>query len=283
VQILTSGHGLVESPRWHDDRLWFADWTAGHVNTIDADGTCTTVVTHPSMPLCFDFLPEGDLVLASGMRGALLRVVDGELVDHADLSHLSTHGSNDIVIDRRGNAYVNNINADFGALTAAGEPAPGFVALATPDGRARVVADDMAFPNGMTLLDGGRTLVVAESYRGRLTAFDVTADGSLEGRRVWADVPGHFPDGICADADGAIWYADVASQVCVRVAEGGERLAVVELDRGAFACTLGWQAGRPTLFVVAAHWPGPEGLATHTNWDGAVFATAAPAPAAASG
>lgn len=280
MQILTSGHGLVESPRWHGDRLWFADWTAGRINSVDDEGRCTTLVTHPSMPLCFDFLPEGDLVLASGPRSALLRLVDGELVDHADLSHLSTYGSNDIVIDQRGNAYVNNINADFGTMTPAGEPAPGFVALATPDGQARVVADDLDFPNGMSLLDGGRTLVVAESYRGRLTAFDVAADGSLEGRRVWADVPGHFPDGICADTDGAVWYADVASQVCVRVAEGGERLAVVELDRGAFACTLGGRAGQATLFVVAAHWPGPEGLATHTDWDGAVFATAAPAPAA---
>lgn len=134
----------------------------------------------------------------------------------------------------------------------------------------------------MTMLDGGRTLVVAESYRGRLTAFEVIADGALENRRVWAETPGHYPDGICADARGAIWYADVSSQVCVRVTEGGERLDVVELDRGAFACALGENAGQPTLFVVAANWPGPEGLATHTNWDGAVFATAAPAPAASS-
>jgi sugar lactone lactonase YvrE len=280
MHLLTSGHGLVESPRWHDDRLWFADWTAGRINTIDAAGTCRTVVTHPSMPLCFDFLPDGHLVLASGPRAALLRLDDGELVVHADLRHLSSYGSNDIVIDGRGNAYVNNINCDFGTVTPAGEPAPGFVALATPEGRVSVVADDLDFPNGMTLLDGGRTLVVAESYRGRLTAFEVTDDGALEDRRVWAETPGHYPDGICADADGAIWYADVSSQVCVRVAEGGDRLDVVELDRGAFACSLGEQAGQPTLFVVAANWPGPEGLATHTKWDGAVFATAAPAPAA---
>lgn len=280
MQTLANGFGQLESPRWHDGRLWFADWTAGVIHMIDPAGRIEAVVEHRSLPLCFDFLPDGALVLASGPERALLRLSpDRALTRYADLSALSPYGSNDIVVDGRGNTYVDNVNFDFAAGPPAGEPAPGFVALVTADGRARVVAEDLAFPNGMAVTPDNATLVVAESYRHRLTAFDIGTDGSLTNRRAWADVGDHSPDGICLDAEGAAWYADVGDRCCVRVAEGGQVLDRVQLDRGAFACTLGGADGA-TLFAVTAQWPGAERFTDHTAWDGTVVSTPAPAPGA---
>jgi sugar lactone lactonase YvrE len=236
--------------------------------------------------MCFDFLPDGparSLVLASSSARALLCLsADGTLTRYADLSALSPAPAtpwNDIVIDGRGNTYVNNVNFDFAAGPPAGDPAPGFVALVTPDGHARVVAEDMAFPNGMAITADNATLIVAESYLHRLTAFDIGADGSLGNRRVWAEVGDHSPDGICLDRDGAAWYADVGDNCCVRVSQGGGVLQRVQLDRGAFACMLGGPQG-DTLFVVAAHWPGPQRLMDHTDWGGTVLGVPAPASAA---
>jgi sugar lactone lactonase YvrE len=282
METLIAGLGLLESPRWHDGRLWFSDWTAGVIRSITGSGQVRAVLEHHSLPMCFDFLPDQPtdrgLVLTSGPRRAVLRFRDGALSRYADLSELSPHGPNDIVIDGRGNAYVNNVNFDFAAGPPTGDPAPGFVAL-VHDGHARVVADDLAFPNGMAVTGDNATLIVAESYRHRLTAFDIGADGALSNRRTWAELGTHSPDGICLDGDGAAWYADVGDRCCVRVAEGGQVLDRVQLDRGAFACVLGGDDGR-TLFVVAAHWPGPQNLARHTEWDGVVLAVPAPAPGA---
>jgi sugar lactone lactonase YvrE len=280
MQTLLTGLGLLESPRWHDGRLWVADWTAGVIRTVDGPGHSEVVLEHPSLPLCFDFLPDGVLVLASGPQRALLAMsTDGTLRRYADLSALSPYGSNDIVIDGRGNTYVNNVNFDFAAGPPPGDTAPGFVALATPDGQARVVAEDLAFPNGMAVTADNATLVVAESYRHQLTAFDIGADGALTNRRGWARVGDHSPDGICLDRDGAAWYADVGDRCCVRVAEGGQILDRVQLDRGAFACMLGGDDGS-TLFTVAARWPGAEHFMDQTAWGGTVVSTAAPAPGA---
>ncbi|WP_245816557.1 SMP-30/gluconolactonase/LRE family protein [Rhodococcus maanshanensis] len=280
MQTLASGFGQLESPRWHDGRLWFADWTAGVIHAIDQDGRIEAVVEHRSLPLCFDFLPDGTPVLASGPEQALLLLSpDRTLTRYADLSALSPYGSNDIVVDGRGNTYVNNINFDFADGPPATGTAPGFVALITADGRARMVAEDLAFPNGMAVTADNATLVVAESYRHRLTAFEIADDGSLTNRRLWADVGDHSPDGICLDAEGAAWYADVGDRCCVRVTEGGQVTDRVQLDRGAFACALGGADG-DTLFVVAARWPGVERLMEHAAWEGTVISTSAPAPGA---
>jgi sugar lactone lactonase YvrE len=176
------------------------------------------------------------------------------LATHADLAPLGEHPWNDIVVDGRGNAYVNNIGFDFPG----GEFAPGIVALVTPDGVARQVADGLAFPNGMAVEPDNATLIVAESYGQKLTAFDIASDGSLSGRRTWAEVDDH-PDGICLDADGAVWYGDVGYKRCVRVREGGEVLQVIDLDRGCFACMLGGQ-DRRTLFMTVNEWTGAEGM-----------------------
>ncbi len=281
MQTLMTDLGLVESPRWHHGRLWFADWIAGRVIAVDTDGRHEAMVEHTSLPLCFDFKPDGTPVIVSIPQRALLQLqADGSLATYADLSALSAFGFNDIVIDGRGHAYVNSPNYDaMGGPPPVGDMAPGFVALVTPDGRSRQVADDLAFPNGMAVTPDNATLVVAESHRNRLTAFDIGADGALSGRRVWADVGSGAPDGICIDTEGAVWYADVPNQRCVRVREGGEVAETVELDRGAFACMLGGDDGR-TLFIVAAEWPGMEGMAAGKPWHGQVLSTPVSTPGA---
>jgi len=283
IELLRTGLGLVESPRWHDGRLWFSDWIAGQIIALDdASDTVTSelILQHRSLPLCFDFLPDGRPIVVSNQKNAMLAIEDdGTLSTYAELSALSPFGCNDIVIDGRGNAYVNSPNFEFGGGPPAGVVQPGFVALVTPDGAARVVAEDIAFPNGMAVTPDNRTLVVADSYRQQLVGFDIAADGSLSGRRIWADLGEEAPDGICLDADGAAWYADVPHQHCVRVAEGGAVLATVELDRGGFACVLGGSDGT-TLYVVAAQWPGASGLTQNSSWDGQVLRTEVDVPGA---
>ena len=250
VRTLLAGRGLVESPRWHGDRLYFSDWSAGEVLAVDLGGRSEVIARVKSLPLCTDWLPDGRLVIVSSADGRLLRrEPDGSLVTHADLGQ---PGWNDIVVDGRGNAYVNG--AGFNPM-AGEEFRPGSVHLVAADGTVRQVAGDIAFPNGMTVTAGNSTLIVADSYRRQLVAFDIGADGGLSGRRVWADLGEGVPDGICADAQDAVWYADVPNRRCVRVAEGGAVLQAVDLDRGGFACVLSGP-GRRTLFIVAAEWRG---------------------------
>ena len=275
-QTLMTGISFGESPRWHEGRLWFSDWGTQEVVAVDPEGNSEVVVSVPSSPFCMDWLPDGRLLVVSGPEARLLRrEPDGSLVDHADLGGLSGHPWNDIVVDGRGNAYVGNIGFDFPA----GEFAPGSLALVTPDGEARQVADNLAFPNGVAVTPDNSTLIVAESYGGRLTAFDIGAGGGLSNRRVWADLDGGVPDGICLDAEGAVWYADVPNERCVRVREGGEVLQTVELDRGCFACMLGGPDGK-TLFMVAREWRGMESAAVEEK-TGQILT--APAPAAGAG
>jgi sugar lactone lactonase YvrE len=274
-QLLMGGLAFPESPRWHDGRLWLSDWGAGEVIRLGLDGRSEGVARIPSFPMCIDPLPDGRLLIVdSNARRILRREADGTLVTHADLSGFGTHPWNEIAVDGRGNAYVNNIGFDFPE----GEVAPGTIVVATPEGSVRQVADGVEFPNGMAVTPDSRTLIVAESYGNRLTAFDISADGGLTNRRTWADVEDH-PDGICLDAEGAIWYGDVGTKRAVRVREGGEVLEAIELDRGCFACALGGSDGR-TLFMVANHF----GEASDEDPEepmGQVLTAAAPAPAAA--
>ena len=272
-QIILTGLAFPESPRWHDGRLWVADWGASELITVDPGGMRSLVTRVESFPFCIDWLPDGRLLVVSAADRALLRMEpDGRLVEHADLSVLSDHPWNDIVVDGRGNAYMGNIGFDFPE----GEPAPGNVALVTPDGSVSQVADGVMFPNGMAVTADGSTLIVAESYGNCLTAFDISEDGSLSGRRVWAPLGDGAPDGICIDAEGAVWYGDVPNKRCVRVRAGGGVLATVELDRGCFACALGGKDGR-TLFMVANEWGGDPSAGPA----GQVLSIAAPAAGAA--
>ena len=278
-RTLMTGIAFGESPRWHDGRLWFSDWGTQEVIAVDPDdggSEVMVVLRFPSFqPICIDWLPDGRLLIVSARAGLLLRrETDGSLVTHADLSGLTDRGWNELVVDGRGNAYVNGGGFD---LMAGEEFAPGIVALVTPDGAARQVADGIAFPNGMAVTPDNSTLIVAESYGNKLTAFDIAADGSLSDGRLWADVDG-FPDGICLDAEGAVWYADVPNKRCVRVREGGEVLQTIDADRGCFACMLGGAGGR-TLFIVAREWRGVESTADDER-TGQLLTVAAPSPGA---
>src|SRR5262249_4612186 len=196
------------------------------------------------------------------------------LVTHADLSSISERGHpwNEIVVDGRGNVYINNQGFDFPG----GNFAPGTIALLTPDGSVRQVADGIAFPNGMAVTSDNSTLIVAESYGRKLTAFDIAVDGSLSSRRVWAGLNGGVPDRICLGAEGAVWYGDVPNKRCVRFGEGGQVLQTIDLDRGCFACMLGGADGT-TLFMVTTEWRGAEHMAEGPR-TGQVLTVNAPAP-----
>src|SRR3954453_21924866 len=213
MDVLCSGFGLVESPRWHDGRLWFSDWTGGRIVAVDEHGTTEVIVEHRSLPLCFDFLPDGRPVLVSNQKGALLTLeADGTLTPYADLSAVSDLGCNDIVVDGQGNVFVNSPHFDFAAGPPPGEIQPGRVGVVTPAGSVRVVAENIAFPNGMAVTSDGRTLVVADSSRHHRLGFTIETDGSLSDGRLWADLTrpdwhSHNPNRICLDAEGGAWYA----------------------------------------------------------------------------
>jgi sugar lactone lactonase YvrE len=246
VQRLLTGLGFGESPRWHDGRLWLANWGTQEIIAADETGQSEVIVHVPTtIPYSLDWLPDGRMLVIAGPEGLLLRMEpDGSLLTHADLNSLSPSGWNEIVVDGRGNTYVN------GAV----------MALIKLNGRVHPVAEGFAFPNGMAVTADNSTLIVAESHARCLTAFDIAADGSLANRRTWADLGDGVPDGICIDAEGAVWYADVPNKRCVRVREGGELLETVRVDRGCFACMLGG-ADRKTLFIVAAEWLGFQRMA----------------------
>ncbi|MBY9076784.1 SMP-30/gluconolactonase/LRE family protein [Nocardioides sp. WL0053] len=245
--VLASGLAMGESPRWHDDRLWVCDWVTGEVLTFDDDGNRKVVWTVPWLPFSIDWLPDGRLVVTSGSGRQVWREEpDGSLTPYGGLDRMW----NEVVVDGRGNTFVNEIGFD---MMAGAPPAAGTVAVVRSDGAMREVADDLWFPNGMAITPDDTTLIVAESYGNRLTAFDIGPDGDLGGRRVWAGLGDAAPDGICLDAEGAVWFADVPHRRCVRVREGGEVLQAVDVDRGCFACMLGGDDGR-TLFIVATTW-----------------------------
>jgi sugar lactone lactonase YvrE len=183
-------------------------------------------------PFCLEWAAGGELLVVEGRAAVVSR--DGE--PWADLGGIDgVHPWNDVVADSRGNVFVNNIGYDFPG----GEERPGIIAVVGVDARARVVADGLAFPNGMAVTSDDSTLIVAESHAGRLSAYDIGSDGSLSRRRVWAAVEGSAPDGVCLDPSGAIWYADVPNRQCVLVREGGEVVRTVGLADGAFDCALG--------------------------------------------
>ncbi len=247
AEILMTGVAMGESPRWHENRLWFSDWGAQEILAVDSKGKSEVAVRVPfSLPFCIDWLQDGRLLVVSGREGLLLRRErDGSLVTHADLHGPAGMGWNEIVVDGRGNVYING---------GAG------ITVLTSDGLLRRVADGIAFPNGMAITPDNSTLIIAESYGKKLTAFDIAADGSLSNQRVWADLGDGVPDGICIDADAAVWYADVPNKRCVRVREGGDVLQTVTVDRGCFACMLGG-AEKRTLFIIATEWRGMDKIA----------------------
>ena len=250
TEVLLGGLGFGEGPRWHDGRLWFSDMGAARVMTVDLDGRAEVELEVPTRPSGLGWLPDGRLLVVSMQdRRVLRREADGDVVVHADLADLASFDCNDMVVDGRGRAYVGNAGFDLSARPL--QVGPAEVVLVTPEGEARVVDDQVVFPNGSVVTPDGATLVVAESFGQRLTAFTIAEDGSLLDRRTFGALPGISPDGICLDAEGAIWLADAGGSACLRVREGGEVVDRVEVARGCFACMLGGP-DRRTLFLMTA-------------------------------
>ncbi|HEY3469369.1 MAG TPA: SMP-30/gluconolactonase/LRE family protein [Amycolatopsis sp.] len=261
--VVLDGFSYLECPRWHDGRLWVSDFYTEKVVAIDGRGHAEVIAEVPGQPSGLGFLPDGRLLVVS-MRDhrVLVRDASGSLAEHADLSGVVSGVLNDMVVDDRGRAWVGN----FGFDLMGGAPLR-YTTLTRvdPDGSVAVAAEDLGFPNGMVILPGG-VLVVAETFAGRLTAFDIGEDGELSGRRVWAQLGPTprtedvgeaverlevAPDGICADAEGAIWVADAVHNRVLRVAEGGRILDEIDVGTGVFACMLGGDDGR-TLYLCAA-------------------------------
>jgi sugar lactone lactonase YvrE len=281
ITTLTEGLAMGESARWHDGRFWCSDWVAGEILAIALDGpdagSPNVVTRSTSFPFCFDWTADGTM-LVTGRDGLQRLAADGALEPHADLSDLSDYGWNEVVVHQSGIAYVNGINFDMmgadGMNFELGSKR-GLVAAVTSDGDRRIVADTVAFPNGMAITPGADTLLVAESFASRVAAFDIDDDGSLANRRVWAEIDGGA-DGVSLDAEGALWCA--AQGGAVRLAEGGQILQRIELDRPAFSVALGGPHGT-TLFMVANEWNGPENIGKGPR-TGVVYLTEVDVPTA---
>lgn len=257
------GLSFPEDPRWRDGRLWFSDFAQRLVRTADQNGQLEEIAHVPRRPSGLGWLPDGTLLVVSMDDRRLLRAsADGSLTTHADLSSFARHACNDLVVSARGDAYVGHMGFDL--LARPRKPVPASLLLVRPDGSTSVAADDLHFPNGAVITPDGRTLIVAETIGQRLTAFDLRPDGSLTNRRLFASLPGRSPDGICLDAEGAVWVADAGSNQCVRVRADGTLAEVVTASQRCFACALGGPEGR-TLYLCTAVGFDPDAMAKNTG------------------
>jgi len=247
AEIFLKGLRFPESPRWHDNKLWFSDIDARKVMTVDMNGKAEIIVKTPAFPSGLGWLPDNKLLIVSVNDKRLLRLDPDGLVEFADLSEIGTHWYNDMCVDTQGRAYIGNMGYDLW-----NDPfVPAEIVLVTPDGNARVVVDNMAFPNGTVITPDEKTLIVGETMKGCLTAFDIEEDGSLTGRRIWSKVKS--PDGICLDADGGIWVASPGTGKVLHVLEGGKitHKFKVSTNQQPYACMLGG-SDRCTLFIATS-------------------------------
>jgi sugar lactone lactonase YvrE len=259
TQVLTGGIYFGEGPRWHDGRLWLSDFYAHAVKSVSLAGDLRTEFEIDDQPSGLGWRPDGSmLVVSMTKRQVLRRTPDGAITVHADLSHIATFHCNDMVVDSTGGAYVGNFGFNLDAeIEARGVPsvladhATAKLAYVAPDGQTRIAAEDMHFPNGPVITPDGKTLILGETLAGVLTAFDIGENGDLSNRRVWASTSPRVPDGIALDTAGAIWVANPIAPECVRVAQGGEVLEVIETDQPCYACMLGGDDGK-TLFMITA-------------------------------
>jgi len=242
------GRAFLEGPRWHDGALFVSDMHAHEVLRVSDDGAVEVIAALDAAPSGLGWLPDGSMLIVSMNDRRVLRLEPGgELREHADASAVAPNEINDMVVDRHGHAFVSQFGYDFhgGELL---RPAP--LLRIDPDASVHEAAQDLRMANGMAITADGATLVVAESAGRCLVGFDLADDGTLTNRRVWADLPeGDYPDGICIDAEDAVWIAGPASDRFVRVREGGEVTDVVDVPgRHAIACAIGGTDGR-TLFM----------------------------------
>lgn len=254
TRVLLDGLVFPEGPRWRDGRLFFSDMHAMRVMTVDTAGRSEVIVEVPNCPSGLGWLPDGRMLVVSMNDRKLLRLDPGGLREVADLSDLATFHCNDMVVDAQGRAYVGNFGFDFASGQAM---VPAVLALVSPDGTVRIAAENLEFPNGTVITPDGKTLIIGETFGARLTAFDVLPDGRLTNRRVWAQLDGAVPDGICLDAEGAVWVASPLSSEVLRVRQGGEVTRRIAVDTQAIACMLGGE-DRRTLFVLTAGSVEPE-------------------------
>ena len=249
MRTIAEGYSFTEGPRWHEGRLYFSDFYTHRVLAVDGEGRVEVIATVPGQPSGLGWLPDGRMLVVSMLDRKLLRQEgDGRLVEHADLSKIATYHCNDMVVDTQGRAYVGNFGSD---IESGNKLVKANLAFVDTDGSVSVAAEDLAFPNGAVITPNGKTLIIGETFGRCLTAFDIADDGGLSNRRIWANLHPHIPDGICLDAEGAIWLADPANNCVVRVAEGGDVLQKIEMGNGTFACMLGGEE-RKTLFVCTA-------------------------------
>jgi sugar lactone lactonase YvrE len=254
LTTLLDGLSFPEGPRWHDGKLFFSDMHAHRVMTVDLAGRSSVVCEVPNQPSGLGWLPDGRMLVVSMTDRRLMRVDRDGLKLHADLSALAPFHCNDMVVDSIGRAYVGNFGFD---LHKGEQPRATVLIMVTPQGKPRVVADELTFPNGTVITPDGRTLIVGESFGRRLTAFEIAADGSLANRRVWAELGENVPDGIALDAEGAIWVASPTKSEVIRVKQGGAVTERIKVATDAFACMLGGP-DRRTLFVLTAPSSDPE-------------------------
>ena len=247
TEIFLEGLMLPEGPRWHDEKLWFSDMNARKVMTVDLKGNAETIIEMEYSPSGLGWLPDGKLLIVSMEDKRLLRLDPDGLKEVADLNSLATFTCNDMVVDKKGRAYVGN----FGFNYQNERFKPAEIILVTPTVGAQIVADKLAFPNGTVITPDDKTLIVAETFANKLTAFDILDDGLLEGRRIWANLKSMTPDGICLDAEGGIWIASPGSGKIFRVLEGGKVTHEVKVSTQAYACMLGG-LDRCTLFVATS-------------------------------
>jgi sugar lactone lactonase YvrE len=265
VRVVLSGGAFFEGPRWRDGTWWVSDFYRRSVSRVSPDGRETLVTEVEGQPSGLGWLPDGSLVISSMKDRRLLRFADGRLATLADLSEYCGGHLNDLVIDAGGHIFTGDFGMD---LMGGGEPRTASLKRVDPDGTVTVVADGLHFPNGSVITPDGATLIVGETLGNRFTAFDLAADGSLTGRRVWAEFAPEptgttteeviaqlvvAPDGCSLDADGHIWAADAVGGRVVRVAPGGAIVDEIRApDRlGVYACQLGGDDGR-TLLMCAA-------------------------------
>lgn len=248
---------FAEGPRWHDGKLWFSDMHDKKICTVDVNGKKEVIFEAPSDTSGLGWRPDGTLLYVSMQDKKLMQLKDGKASEVADLSEFATFYCNDMVVDAKGRAYVGNFGFD---LHGKAEPCGANLIMVDVDGAVSVAASDLNFPNGTVITPDDKTMIVGESFGGKLTAFDVSADGTLSNRRVWADIAPAVPDGICLDAEGAIWVASPTTQEVLRVHEGGEVSRRIKVDSNAFACMLGGADGK-TLFVLTAVESDPNTMA----------------------
>jgi len=259
TKVLADGIYFGEGPRWHDGRLWFSDFYAHAVKSVSLAGDVRTEFEIDDQPSGLGWMPDGSMLIVSMTKRQLLRrTADGKISVHADLGHIATFHCNDMVVDASGRAYVGNFGFDLdgeiasrGAASIFTDHVTAKLACVAPDGAVSVAASDMHFPNGTVITPNGKTMIIAETFACVLTAFDIGSDGALSNRRVWAPTGARVPDGICLNADGAVWIANATAPECALIAEGGEVLEVIDTGAPCFACMLGGDDGK-TLFMLTA-------------------------------